>query len=372
MLAIALVLITAGTQALAPPRLRATPDIAFKPSADLQLSDVTALHFARRGEILLVDRSQQAVLRLDSLGRTLPPLARAGDGPGEVRRAFALGWLGDTLWVADAILRRLTYYSADLKFLRTQPDQDRCGASPMALVLGNRCLVLRDHARPPTEDDPPAFPMVLTTGSPPLVLDTIGLLAAERLRMRIRYADAEVQLRQPFSDVPLLAVDQDGRGLAWIDRQPDPGHPTSFTITWIDGQTRVRHTVHAPFVPVPLPKTAIDSALTHGPRLGRLPPTVSDSVPRHLYRPQNRPAVLVGLFDDRHRLWLRVPDATTTTESTWRVVDRAGREVTSVLLPRPFRPFAIRGHRLLGTALDDDDVPMLLQYRVDGLERRSQ
>ncbi len=46
-------------------------------------------------------------------------IGRSGSGPGEFRVIDNLGWLGDTLWVADASLPRLQFFHDSGTFLRT-------------------------------------------------------------------------------------------------------------------------------------------------------------------------------------------------------------------------------------------------------------
>jgi hypothetical protein len=75
-----------------------------------------------RGRLYTVSRRRDAVLVFDSSGTLLTRLGRSGAGPGEYRsiRKVAISNL-DSIYVSDWGLGRLTVYSPDLSFVRSQP-----------------------------------------------------------------------------------------------------------------------------------------------------------------------------------------------------------------------------------------------------------
>jgi hypothetical protein len=97
-------------------------------------------------------------------------------------------------------------------------------------------------------------------------------------------------------------------------------------------------------------------------RLGA--PGFSDSIAGRLYRPASLPAVSRALFDDTGRLWLCEQPPRGSAEAVWRVFTPDGRERFDVTLPVGFRLGDVEGGRLLGTVLDADDVPIVVQFRL--------
>ena len=69
--------------------------------------------------IYVLDPTAFGIHRFDSRGRWLNTIGRPGDGPGEFRNPSAIGWLSDTLWVADQGLSRLSFFDQDGLFLRS-------------------------------------------------------------------------------------------------------------------------------------------------------------------------------------------------------------------------------------------------------------
>jgi hypothetical protein len=86
------------------------------------------------------------------------------------------------------------------------------------------------------------------------------------------------------------------------------------------------------------------------------------------------PTISALLADDEGRLWAKqyVPatDSHWTgrrrTGGEWVVVDRGGRVMAHVSVPRGLRPVHIRGDRILGVAFDEHDVE---RVQVHALER---
>lgn len=69
--------------------------------------------------IYVLDPTAFGVHRFDDHGTWLGTIGREGDGPGEFRRPTAMGWLADTLWVADRGLGRLSLFDRSGGFLRS-------------------------------------------------------------------------------------------------------------------------------------------------------------------------------------------------------------------------------------------------------------
>jgi hypothetical protein len=355
-----MLLLLAALQAA--PARTAVLDRAFTPAPELELTRVRHLVRAPSGDILVVDEPGSTITRLDSLGHLLPSLARPGAGPGEARRVFGMGWSRDTLWVIDGLLQRITYYSRTLALIRSERYDGRCGALPLALMADGRCLVLQQQFLPSSVPDPDSlsFPLTLTANG---LVDTIGEWPVSRIR--VRYADAESQMTQPFADDPLFVWSPQGRHYGWIGRRPiDLTVPPRLAVDLHDLVLRTHRHFDVPYTPQPLTAGAIDSALALTPPAGHQWPHVGDSIRARLYRPRYLPAVSQAFLQDDGSLWLREQPPPGARVAAWRILAGTGVEVFRLVMPVDVHLLNVADGRLLGIVTDTDDVPRLVQYRL--------
>jgi hypothetical protein len=128
---------------------------------DLRL-DATAEDFPRVSAVVVGPREQIVVLVpnemefrvYDRTGKKIGKFGRTGSGPGEFRGVGAIGYVGDTIWIHDYTLQRVSWFGPDFKLLRTEPtpqpqvagsvipEGNRSGArfSPF-LITGDRSMI---------------------------------------------------------------------------------------------------------------------------------------------------------------------------------------------------------------------------------------
>jgi hypothetical protein len=82
-------------------------------------SIVRTLAVGPRGQIAVPLRQEGQVRVYDSLGVRTGTFGREGQGPGEFVTIGSVGFVGDTLWVRDARIPRLTWFAPDGSLLRT-------------------------------------------------------------------------------------------------------------------------------------------------------------------------------------------------------------------------------------------------------------
>lgn len=118
------------------------------------------------GGALVIVGGTNDVRRFDAAGNWVQSLGRSGEGPGEFRRAQGLWLAGDTVFVADVQLSRLTGFDRDGTVLGTWPFPtlpSGQGVTPLARLSGGNWL---GHVRtlpPPSElaaSGPNRFPIV--------------------------------------------------------------------------------------------------------------------------------------------------------------------------------------------------------------------
>lgn len=106
----------------APPRqLTAIRDLEISGTAN-DLSPISSLSVSHRGWIAVGQRQDAGVRVFGPDGSERFRFGRNGAGPGEFRMLAGFsGWVGDTLWLADGVLNRLTMITPAGKLLRTKP-----------------------------------------------------------------------------------------------------------------------------------------------------------------------------------------------------------------------------------------------------------
>ena len=88
-----------------------------KPSREIEdpFSMVTGVLEIKPGQLLAVDGTEMEMLHVDFAKGTRTAVGRQGSGPGEYRAPMGLLRVrGDTIWVLDAMLQRVTAFNPDL------------------------------------------------------------------------------------------------------------------------------------------------------------------------------------------------------------------------------------------------------------------
>lgn len=99
----------------------AREDTAFdsRPSRGAELTAILAIAIAPDGRVF-APQPREGLLRIFYAdGKFIGVRGRPGEGPGEFRRMSGIGFVGDTLWVSDNALRRVSLFSSTRRHLRT-------------------------------------------------------------------------------------------------------------------------------------------------------------------------------------------------------------------------------------------------------------
>ena len=108
---------TAGAQGRRDLVLRERLRIGDGPS--WALSEISSADVDADGNIYVGQPQEQHVKVFAADGSLLRTIGRRGKGPGEFSSVTAVRVLRDTLWVSDARLQRVTYFSLDGRVIRT-------------------------------------------------------------------------------------------------------------------------------------------------------------------------------------------------------------------------------------------------------------
>jgi hypothetical protein len=344
------------------------------------LSVVTGLAVAPDGRVAVMQPAESSVWIFSPSGERLGEFGRDGAGPGEFRSVSMIGWRGDTLWVADGQLHRVTFFA---------PGED-------AVVVGGAGRQIERYTRVP-----------LPAGDGHWLLFRQWMLDPElrQHRQEIWSADGEWQpvtklaeLRdgpdmlpstmrglaggwgeQPFAEHPLHVIAPDVSSVTTVRR--DLGRASSsagrYTVTRVgmDGDT-VFHRTH----PVPLePLTrqtrdaVVESFLSSDnvQRSGSSPAALRRDVLAGVRFPDYHPPMSRAVVGVDGTTWMRGPDRRDGTVR-WTVLDGAGAPTRAVITDRELGMFG--GGRLPIMAPHEDgvwvvvhdemDVPYIVRYEL--------
>lgn len=194
------------------------------------LDSYTPISPASDGSIIVLDKRNGGVFSVKH-GRPLQRIGRQGAGPGEFREPIASGWLGDTLWVSDKQLLRVTmipHAGLGTPVSRTYPmavTASHAQTMPYGIASDGPAIV----AAPPMRSDDNAsrqpIPIWRMSRQGTRVLDTLSYVRASnrQLVVRVRASDAKYFVAQPFSDAGIWSVSNDGRYFVQVDRHEDGG-----------------------------------------------------------------------------------------------------------------------------------------------------
>ena len=150
LLSIAMAILTGVAAGQGPIRVHysLTPEMRIDGDAT-DLSAVTFVIPTRAGGAVLGQLQDRTLRYFDANGRPIGTFGRSGEGPGEFRQMVTGGLKGDTVWVFDLTLLRLTLVTPDRKLLRTARASSGSGFPPyVRAVFGPDSLVLWGHGAP--------------------------------------------------------------------------------------------------------------------------------------------------------------------------------------------------------------------------------
>lgn len=353
------------------------PDYIFGP--------VTGLVAGPDGLLYTLHRGEATVRRWTADGQPAGVVGRGGEGPGEFARPpRSIGFFGDSLWVWDWKLFRVSYFDLAGEFL---------GSLSPKVDLGTM------ENSPPRPETPlrdgtflgevMAWDDGVTRGTiteaPYVHMDAAGETLARIWTRPYEQRDVFALLRptggsysrQPFGDDYLPTVDEGG--LVVLERRAWTGEGEAvFTVTKIDLTGDTVFTARVPYAPVPLPAERIDSAVfaltevwyefmsQRQPGLARaaLERRVRDGV----YKPAHLPPVSEVLLDRDRNIWLRRFDPvefdTGEAFDEWWIMDPDGAPMARALTPAGLRIMSVADDLVWGTEQDELDVDYIVRYRL--------
>ena len=350
---------------------------------DSLLAEVSLIAISPSGEAYIMDGLPPRVFVYDESGRLRHRFGRQGEGPGEFQSPEEMGFLADTLWVADRGLMRITLFDpsgAVIETILLGVDEGASNVVPSTLLSDGSALGSMFESPPARKIDWSALrSAVVRVSRGGVVADTLELLRVGPLW--IESEAGSYYMYQPLNDSPWWVPVPGGEGIVVVDG-PAASRDTDTTVDvlWIGvGGARLRRTI--PYQPVPVPASFRDSireegiskiAGARGYSAATGEPVASGSsrsdaeklIDEQLFQPRFFPPVTGILVGRDGTVWLR-REETTEGDMKWEAVNREGTEWGSVPVPRNLRLVAVEGDRVWGVLTDEIGDFQLVRYRVE-------
>lgn len=343
--------------------LRLTAQMAIRGSeSDTTLPDrIFAIEVGRDRSIYVLSPTHPSILQFDARGVLRGRIGRSGSGPGEFGRPVAMGWRGDTLWVADQSLRRVQFFSADGRLIRTSSGGRWGHLVPLAdgSYLAGRGMAL-DASQA----------SVVRLSADLKRADTVAILRWKALpQLKIPTGSGSFIVGAArFTDRAERVVAPRGDAIYLIEPDPSPtARAAAIRVRVLEPSGRLRWEKRIPYKPVPLSnrrfEEAVEGLASGHDGSGKLD---RGAVRKAMTRPEFLPAVAQSLVATNGDLWLRwEQDAEVRPE--WTVLDRQGVIMGRFRFPAGVIPLRIDWNRVYAVITDSDDLPELVRYRIEGL-----
>ena len=333
----------------------------------------TALDFiAVHGDNVYVgQRSTKDIRVFGNDGVFRRTIGRQGQGPGEFDSIWSIGVAGDSVWLIDVNLRRLTFFAPDGTLAGTIPFE------PVPMNLGQGVLFLpypdvlmpegdflgfgRGAAASVAEGDITSNPLLHMTAQGHTA-DTLGWVSVKNDALILRSARSRSYRTQPFTDTPITVYAAAARRAYVIERWSATGEtaPTvKVTALGANGDTAwVRQLSYAAARHDPAKIDSVRAAYVRvlGPRYGK------DEIHRALYMPEFRTPVTSAIAADNGTLWIRWDDV--TKPASYAVLSASGDVMSSVSAASRIKLKWVSDSTAWGEELDENDVPTLVRYRI--------
>ncbi len=332
-----------------------------------------------QGRLYALDRLDHTVKVFDPAGEFVTELGREGDGPGEFRRPLRMGLRGDTVWVLEPPMRRMSFLTLDRSvadsrhLLDAGIDREVFVWAPAGVLADGSTLYIPlltggayTSGRVPTH-------VTLRRFAPDgAELEAVAELWTGRNSLVIagERGGHSMLAYQPFNDATLWAIDSQGTFLVVVDRGESKaargevrvsvyGVGTGEWETWVgrigEGQR--------------IGSAAIDSVVDVAAEMIRSrgrPDIRRESILEALHNPGFVPPVHAALIDREGRVWLETRYGE-DGRTRWDVYSREGRQIARVSLPSVLDVQHVVGGCVWGLERDDLDIQYIVQYEVQGV-----
>lgn len=318
---------------------------------------VKGLDADSRGNVFVYDRQTQDIRMFAPDGKLVKVIGRKGSGPGEFRDAEGIGFdRTDSLWVRDAANARLSQFTHDGVFVKGWT-MTFCTSQGMwtpqfdnqRRILETDCLVTAGRA---------SSYVIKGYHQDRSRVDTIGEMPEcgtkaqhEAATWIIKRGTSTTYMSIPFASRPLSAI----------------GPAADSWCVSNSAEYAIRRSLPGSNDTIRLTRALTGAAVTKGERDSVIAAHANALSGADLSRvPTRKPVIERITVDEQDRLWVRRTNAKGGVE--FDIVAPTGKLVATaelgVVRASSYTPFVVRGSNLYLVALDEDDVPRVVRYRI--------
>ena len=341
------------------------------------------------GERLYISQPNDHNIRIfDRHGELIAIAGRRGEGTGDIAYLTNMGLRGDTLYVSDFSLGRLSFFTMDGEFLHAlnwvtegfEAREETFRATPPQLLLPDGTGLVRPQSPPPFSfglrpDPVEDWEVFLRIDRSSQVLDTVLWQSVPPLRTtRISFQGSQGFFRLPdeFDDGPLLEPTLDGRGIVIVRREvPTVGKEAMFGIRIVEIMGDAAVSREFRYEPLPVSETTVRRVAAKGypltARMGDTTRPAASTVAEGYREAGFIPATMVPISKvvttQDGSIWLRREEVPGDSV-LWTVLGKDGGLKGQLRLPRRQTVVASMGDLMVATELDSLDVTFLVRYRI--------
>jgi hypothetical protein len=309
-----------------------------------------------------MDASLRQILSFDSSGRFLRAIGKAGDAPGEFVMLGSAGVLGDTVWIADPRLGRITLFSRSGQLLRTLEESDALPVAGMPkysllglLGDGSRLIALSSDLTSNDAGSDKSIPFLRVTSDGRL--DTLFRLPVPGTLTVGEGRNAQF-VTQPFDERPTIGVRRDGGAWIIVERSAGDRGPAAARVTHYSLDGLVEWSREIPLNATRIPSHVRDSIVDEVTRI----PDQAARLRGWLRVPRRLPLVPAAMLSDDGSVWLN--EASRADTVRWIRLDSAGNPRGALFLRRTAQILYASESRLWMLERETDGVPAIVRYSV--------
>lgn len=329
---------------------------------------------ADRSELFVALEMEHAIRVYDAgTGEQVRTIGRGGEGPGEFRHLYGVGWRADTLFATDWLLQRLSLFSEEGRHhwtgvVGTPVDsQNRRGSFPLGLTANGSVIAQAQTATHTVADGTvTASPWVLL-GRDGEYLTQLAVRDLRQTRTAARIGSRTIFTPQPLSIRTFLAQHPDGTSIVVVTQPAGLDPPGTFSVQWIapDGETMLSRSYDYTARAVPAAYADSVHALW-SERFGTYLPAAEarEAAEKYVRIPKVFPALEGVVLGRDNRVWLQCVD---TGQGTvyWTVLDAVGSVQATVAGPSGLEIKYADGEAVWGVVHDALDVPFVVRFSIE-------
>lgn len=332
------------------------------------------------GEAFVAFTDISEIRTYDAHGAEQRRFGRFGSGPGAFRMLGSLGWVGDTLWAADAPLQAINLFDRTGNLLTTRPllsfrapGGEFITGTPLAVLADGSIVALaRPRARSVVSEGLAQVPLLRLY--PRGGVDTLWIRDIRHTVLALGTPELRRYTGQPLSDAPILLAAATGAYFVVVDRRVAGREKGShFTLTSVTARGDTIRTLDYAYVPQPLPRALADSLVSWATDVALGAPAVyrnradAEVVARDsVFLPHYLPPVSGGLIGRDGTIWLR-HFAVDGPSVMWTVVNHDGLLLCRFRAPTDLTLLAVEREVAWGWERNPDGGSDLASYALLGL-----